>query len=303
MQSPEPNQHPPSTASRVPWWLRHRLAIQVFAAVFANSHFLRHWKGFCFPGLNCWACPGANFACPLGALQNACSDAGYTIAGSGLKGLIAAIPVYVIGTLLIFGALFGRMMCGWLCPFGLVQDLVGRLRKKKLPMPNWLSYVRYGVLVSLVLVVPYYTHEAWFSKLCPMGALQGGLLQPLIRADLRPMMRHWWWLKQAILLVTIVAMLLWRRPFCGVVCPLGAIFSLAHRFSAWEIRFDEDRCVHCKWCVRHCPQGIDPRYEVNGHKCIGCLECQKCPYGAISSAPKWKPRRNTKVESTEVEAP
>ena len=274
---------------RHPWWLRNRFWVQVASLVLANSFFLRHFKGFCYPVLNCWSCPGANFACPIGALQNACSDAGYRIPGapSLLQGILASIPIYVLGTLFLFSSLFGRMMCGWLCPFGWLQEQVGRLRRKKLPIPNALSYLRYAVLVVLVLIIPYYTHTPWFSKLCPQGALQGGLLQPLVDPSVREMMQSWWWAKQAILIVVVVAMVLWRRPFCATVCPLGAIFSLFNRVSAWDIRFDQDKCVNCLWCVKHCPQGIDPRRDVNGHKCVGCLECQKCPYGAIHSAPKW----------------
>lgn len=281
-----------------PWWLRHRFTVQVLSLVFANSFFLRHLKGFCYPVLNCWSCPGANFACPIGALQNACSDAGYTIAAAGnpLQAVLRAIPVYVIGTLLLFSAFFGRMVCGWLCPFGWLQEQVGKLRRAKRPIWPALSYLRYAVLIFLVFVIPYHTHVAWFSKLCPQGALQGGLTQPLLDPSLRDMMGGWWWLKQVILLLTLVAMLLWRRPFCAVICPLGAIFSLFHRMSAWDIRWQEERCVHCGWCVKNCPQGIDPRYEVNSHRCVGCLECQKCPYDAIYSAPKWTPSRPSKVE-------
>ncbi len=275
------------------WLLRHRFVVQVLSLVVANSYFLQRAKGFCYPVLNCWACPGASFACPIGALQNASSDAGYTIPGARSlpAGIVAALPLYVLGTLLVCGAVFGRMMCGWLCPFGWLQEQVGRLRRRKLLVPPVAGYVRYGVLVSLVLIVPYFTHTPWFSKLCPQGALQGGLLQPLLDPDLRPLMQEWWWIKQAILVVTLIAMVLWRRPFCAVVCPLGAIFSLAHRFSAWDIRWEQHRCVNCLWCVRHCPQGIDPRRAVNGHMCVGCLECQQCPYDAIYSAPKWAPPR------------
>jgi len=279
-----------------PWWLRHRFIVQVLALIFANSYVLRGWKGFCVPVLNCWACPAANFACPIGMLQNACSDAGYTVPGSGLRGVVQAIPIYVIGTLLLFSAFFGRMMCGWLCPFGWLQEQVGRLTRRKYNIPRWLTYFKYVVLVGLVLVVPYFTHEQWFSKLCPLGALQGGWFQPLLHPELRPLMQNWWWLKQGILVATLVAMLFWRRPFCAVICPLGAIFSLAHRFSAWEIRFEQDKCVDCMWCVQHCPQGLDPRRDVNGHMCVGCLECQKCPYGAIYSAPKWAPPRSGVAE-------
>ena len=303
MSAPIRSNKPAAPSPPVPWLLRHRFTVQVLSLLFANSFFLRHWKGFCYPALNCWACPSANFACPIGVLQNAASDARHMIPGAEnpLRALALAIPVYALGTLLLFGGLFGRMMCGWLCPFGWVQEQVGRLRKRKLPIPNPLSYVRYAILISLVLVVPYYTHTPWFSKLCPQGALQGGIFQPLVDPSLRPLMQEWWWLKQAILAVTLVAMVLWRRPFCAVICPLGAIFSLMNRFSAWDIRWDESRCVHCMWCVRHCPQGIDPRAEVNGHKCVGCLECRKCPYGAIVSAPKWAPPRQPAGQPGPVE--
>ena len=276
---------------RLPWLLRNRFAIQALSFVLANSFFLNRFKGFCYPVLNCWACPGANFACPIGALQNASSDAGYVIPGSDhpLKAALAAIPLYALGTLLLGMAFFGRMMCGWLCPFGWLQDQMARLRKRHWRLWRPLTYLRYPILVMLVFVVPYYTHTPWFSKLCPQGALEGGLLQPLFNPALRDMMRGWWWLKQAILAVTLVAIVLWRRPFCGVICPLGALFSLAHRWSAWDIRWDEGQCVNCMWCVRHCPTAIDPRRDVNGIACVGCLECQKCPYEAIHSRPMWQP--------------
>lgn len=279
---------PPRT-SPPPRWLRSRFAVQVLSLVLANSFFLSRLKGFCYPVLNCWACPAASFACPLGALQNATSDAAYSVGGPGgpLRNLLLAIPVYALGTLLLFCAFFGRMMCGWLCPFGWLQEQVARLRKRKLPIPRPLGYLRYVFLAALVFVVPYLTHTPWFCKLCPQGALEGGLLQPVVDPSLRGMIHGWWALKQGILVATLVAMIFWRRPFCRVICPLGAIFSLFHRMSAWDIRWEEGKCVHCRWCVRACPAGIDPRSEVNGHACVGCLECQKCPYDAIYSAPKW----------------
>ena len=278
-------------APRHPWWLRNRFTVQVLSLVLANSFFLRHFKGFCYPVLNCWSCPGANFACPIGALQNAASDAGYTVPGasSPWRAALLALPVYVLGTQLVFMVIFGRMMCGWLCPFGWLQETVGRLRKHRKSIWRPLGYLRYLILVTLVFVVPYYTHVPWFSKLCPQGALEGGLLQPIAQPSLRGLLHEWWWVKQAILAATVVAMLFWRRPFCGAVCPLGALFSLASRISAWDIRWNEGKCVNCLWCVRHCPAGIDPRREVKGIACVGCLECQKCPYDAIHSAPKWSP--------------
>jgi len=278
------------SCSRVPLWLRWRGAVQAASFVFANSYLLRGWKGFCYPGLNCWACPAANFACPIGALQNAAISAPQSLAGGAPWW--GVVPIYTLGTLIFFAALFGRMMCGWICPFGWFQELVGRLRKHKYKVPRQLSYLRYVILLVLVFIIPYYTGEPWFTKLCPQGALEAGLTQPLINPALRPMIHGFWFLKIAILVACFIAALFFRRPFCSVICPLGAIFSLFNRISAWQIRFDEQNCVNCMWCVNNCPQGIDPRTAVNGHDCISCLVCQQCPYGAIYSAPIWARPRN-----------
>ena len=156
-------------------------------------------------------------------------------------------------------------------------------------MPRWLSYGKYVVLVVLVFLVPFFTGESWFSKLCPMGALEGGIPQPLLNHALRAEIGTMWWLKMAILAATIVAAWRWRRPFCASVCPLGAIFALSHRFSAWRLDYDRHKCIDCLYCVNVCPQGLDPRRDLNSHACIGCLECQKCPYEAIYSRPMWQP--------------
>ena len=269
-----------------PRWLYYRGYVQFLSALLANSYFLSQLKGFCYPVLNCWACPAANFACPVGALQYATIGARRGL--TGVASLAAVLPLYVLGTLVLFSALFGRMMCGWLCPFGWLQDLLGRLRRNKLKTPRWAGYTRYAVLVGLVFVTPYYTGVAWFTKLCPQGALQGGIFQPLLYPELRASIHSLWYLKQGILLATLVAMIFIRRPFCGIVCPLGAIFSLFNRHSAWQIKYDADRCTNCMWFAENCPAAIDPREEANGHSCISCLECQKCPYEAIHSQPSWR---------------
>lgn len=267
-------------------WLDSRRTIQLVSFVFANSYFLSPFKGFCNPVLNCWACPSANFACPIGALQNSSSSARLGLLGG--KTWWQVLPLYVLGTLLFFGAIFGRMTCGWLCPFGWFQELIGR-QGKRWRLPRFMWYFKYVVLAGLVFIIPFFTGESWFSKLCPMGAIEGGIPQPLLDHSLRPEIGMMWWIKMAILAATIVAAYLWRRPFCGAVCPLGAIFALTHRFSAWRIDYNPHKCIDCMYCVKVCPQGLDPRRDLNGHACIGCLECQKCPYQAIYSRPMWQP--------------
>ncbi|MEI6499930.1 MAG: 4Fe-4S binding protein [Armatimonadota bacterium] len=267
-------------------WLYSRRLVQLASFVFANSWFLSRFKGLCYPSLNCWACPSANFACPIGALQNSASSARLGLLGG--KSFFQVLPLYVLGSLFFFGAIFGRMMCGWLCPFGWFQELIGR-GGKQWRMPRWLAYGKYVVLVVLVFLIPFFTGESWFSKLCPMGAIEGGIPWPLLDHRLWSQIGAMWWIKMAILAATIVAAWLWRRPFCVSVCPLGAIFALSHRFSAWRLDYERGKCVDCLYCVEVCPVGIDPRRDLNGHACIGCLECQKCPYEAIYSRPMWQP--------------
>ncbi len=276
-----------------PRWLYYRGYVQFFSTLLANSYFLRGLKGFCYPGLNCWSCPLANFACPIGALQYSSISARGNLANG--KPLWSVLPLYVLGTLILFAALFGRMMCGWLCPFGWLQDLIGRLRRYKYKLPKWTGYIRYAILIAGVFVIPYYTGEPWFTKLCPQGALQGGIFQPLLHPELRAGIQTMWYIKQGILLATLMAMVFIRRPFCVAICPLGAFFSLFNRWSAWQIKYDAEACTDCGWCVEHCPVGIDPRREVNGANCISCLECQKCPYGAIHSGLRWGPEPTARL--------
>lgn len=266
---------------RVPRWLRWRFWIQLAATIIANNGLLRATKGVCWPGLNCWSCPTASFACPVGALQNA-------MGSMGILRTVAAVPWYVIGSLLVVGAFFGRMVCGWVCPFGWFQELLGKLSRRKLRLPKWAGYFRYVVLVGLVFVVAYWTGEPWFCKVCPQGFLEGGIPQPLLRPELRTGIGWLWYTKLGIFVAVVVAAIFTRRPFCAVACPLGAIYGLMARYSLWRTVIIRERCTNCMWCVRNCPQGIDPRYDVDSHLCIGCLECQKCPYGAIVSVPAWR---------------
>ena len=101
-------------------------------------------KYTCVPGLNCYSCPGAVASCPLGALQNALNKRNFEV------------PFAVLGFFFIFGSIFGRFVCGWLCPFGLVQDLLHKIplfkKRKQLPKHHTLKYGKYVTLVGLVLI-------------------------------------------------------------------------------------------------------------------------------------------------------
>ena len=135
------------------------------------------WKGpskaYCVPGLNCYSCPGALGACPLGALQSTLS--------SGR----AKTALYVLGFLMLTGAALGRFVCGWLCPFGLVQDLLHKIpfvrKLRRLPGEPWLRRIKYLLLAGFVILLPLFAVDAfgqgspWFCKyICPSGTLLAG---------------------------------------------------------------------------------------------------------------------------------
>ena len=105
------------------WWQSHkpttRRLIQLYSVLLHNAHL----KGFisgqiyqgrakyaCTPGFNCYSCPSAAGACPLGSIQNALASTGHSAGW------------YVLGILLLFGVVLGRTICGWLCPLGAIQN-------------------------------------------------------------------------------------------------------------------------------------------------------------------------------------
>lgn len=247
---------------------------------FANSSIYRgQTKGVCVPGLNCYSCPGAIGACPLGALQASLNN-------------LPTLPLYVLGTLLIFGALFGRAVCAFLCPIGLIQDLLYKIPTPKIPKGNWsrkLSWLKYVVLIVFVLVIPIYTlaangvvTPAFCKWICPAGTLEGGIGLAAFSADLRGQLGDLFAWKAVVLGIVVVASVLIYRPFCRFLCPLGAIYSLFNRIALFGIRLDEKKCTHCGICTKTCKLDVK---EVNDRECIRCGECiDRCPHGALCSA-------------------
>jgi polyferredoxin len=186
-------------------------------------------------------------------------------------------PFYGAGTLAVVGASVGRMTCGTLCPFGFLQDLLYKFRSFKVSIPVWTRYLRYGVLVLLVFLIPYLTHENWFSKLCPMGTLIGGLIWVTLDMNVRSMIRYLFWVKISILLFFITTSLLVKRPFCRALCPLGAVFSLFNKSSFLQLAWNPDTCTRCGKCQKICPVDIRPDRKPTNPDCLRCLDCTRCP--------------------------
>ena len=235
------------------------------------------WKQFCNPGLNCYSCPAAGLACPIGALQ--------AVSGS----MNFKFSFYVVGILLAFGVLLGRAVCGWLCPFGLFQELIHKIPSPKLKLKKAFLYVKYIILVVFVVVLPIAVTDymgmgkpAFCQYICPAGTLEGGIPLLLSHKALRQTMGSLFTLKMAILIVTIIGCVLIYRFFCRVLCPLGAIYGLLNKISIYKLEVDGNKCVNCGKCKQMCKMEVDPVKTPDSAECIRCGACaDACPEGAI----------------------
>lgn len=237
-----------------------RLTIQLLFTILTNGYLYGFLSGkicqgrskyACVPGLNCYSCPGAVASCPIGALQALLNQNGFQI------------PFGVLGFFFLFGSLLGRTICGWLCPFGLVQDLLHRIpvfqKRKRLPFHRILIYGKYAVLLFLVCIGSMFLFgdfarvPAFCKYLCPSGTLLGAL--PLLSANelLRSQIGGLFFWKLGILIVILVLSVKIFRPFCQYLCPLGAIYGWFNRFSLVQIHWEEEACISCGACQKACP--------------------------------------------------
>lgn len=263
-----------------------RKALQIAAFGFSNLHpgnlpqgklYTGSWKQFCNPGLHCYSCPAASFACPIGAMQ--------AVAGS----MNFSISFYVLGFLLAIGALFGRLVCGWVCPFGLIQELIHKIPCKKLKLPKPFTYIKYGILLIFVIILPVAVTNymgmgkpAFCQYICPSGTLLGGIPMMLTHSELRNTVGSLFALKMAILVGILVGSVFICRFFCKTLCPLGAIYGLLNKISLYHIEVDKDACVQCGKCARVCSMDVDPVQHPRSAECIRCGACKAaCPKNAI----------------------
>lgn len=266
---------------------KKRTIIQLAASVLQNANIKGFFTGkiytgpgknICVPGLNCYSCPGALGACPLGSLQSAVSAWKFRF------------PCYVLGLMMFFGAVFGRLICGFLCPFGFLQDLLFRVPfPKKLRTfrgDRQLRNVKYLVLVFMVLLLPFlHKITPFFCKyVCPSGTLSGMLLSAA-DSRLRELLGALFTWKAFVLLAVVVTSLMICRPFCKYVCPLGAYYALFNRVSVVRLAVDSGKCIGCGACAKVCDMAVDPSVTPDHTECIRCGKCVSgCPHGAIRFA-------------------
>ncbi|MGD9946908.1 MAG: 4Fe-4S binding protein [Desulfobulbus sp.] len=273
---------------------RLRRCLQLVFALLANGYwgfpasgslYQGPLKVLCSPGLNCYSCPASTTFCPIGSLQQLLLGVRMSFAAGQLF-----IGTYVLGCIGLLGTVFGRFICGWACPFGLIQEWLHRIPSPKIHLPQWLGWARYLVLIFLVIILPLAWMDdfdmglPWFCKfLCPAGTLEAGIPMLLLDADLRSNVGWLYANKLFFLAITLVASVAASRPFCRVLCPLGAFYGLFNRISLIRLKFDADKCTKCGACHQVCPVEIRVDEMPNSGTCIRCLRCctEACRYGAL----------------------
>ena len=245
-----------------------------FAANFFSGKLYRgELKNFCAPGLNCWSCPAAALSCPIGAMQ--------AVSGMGGK-----FSFYAAGFTLLIGLLLGSAVCAFLCPFGLIQDLLNKIPSPKFRLPRRLSVVKYVVLIIFVLILPVVSEfgEPTFCEyICPAGMLEAGLPLIATHEEFRDVLGSLFVLKVSILLAVIAGSVVVHRFFCRVLCPLGAIYGLLNGVSFYRLTCAAHKCNGCGRCRRACPVDLDPTKDFNSAECIRCGQCvSTCPTKALN---------------------
>ena len=268
---------------------RFRGLIQAAATLITNIHLPNFAKGgiyqgtgktVCVPGLNCYSCPAASGACPIGSFQAVVGSSKFNFS------------YYVTGTLILLGVLLGRFVCGFLCPFGWLQELLHKIPGKKFSTKKLkpLTYIKYVVLLFAVVLLPVLVvndlgmGDPFFCKyICPQGVLEGAIPLAIANAGIRSALGQLFTWKLAVLIAVVVLSVLFYRPFCKWICPLGAFYALMNKVSLLGIRVDACKCVSCGKCSKVCQMDVDVVRAPNHAECIRCGKCiGACPVDAIS---------------------
>ena len=221
---------------------------------------------------------------------------------------VMALNVVVVVVLIALTLIFGRIYCSIICPLGVFQDLLARLRRKKnkYSYSKEVKWLRYPMLLVFI-IAGVAGIGSLFQLLAPYssyGRIATMIFQPLWKMGnnlLAMVAEHYdsyafysvdTWMRSLpvfiIAAVTLVVLfvLAWRggRTYCNTICPVGTILSFFARFSWLKIHFDTDKCKNCSLCSKNCKAAcIDFKtHSVDYSRCVVCGNCiESCKFDAL----------------------
>jgi ferredoxin-type protein NapH len=263
---------------KVPF-LKNRRLYQFLTGITANLPFWNFLtsrlytgklKSIPFPIMNCYACPASLYSCPIGTLSHFF--------------VISKIPLLTLGIISAVSASFGRWICGWVCPFGLIQDLLNKIPSVKFDLPKPFVYLKYLMLIFGVILLPYFFKEHYFCMVCPTGTIEAGVYWVAVSSMIANMAGAFFLFKLAFGSMFLYGSIFIKRPFCRYVCPLGALFSLFNKLSIVDFKVDRENCIECNLCKKSCPVNYPIYEDPNSPACLRCLNCVRvCPVVEVNN--------------------
>ena len=182
---------------------------------------------------------------------------------------------------LALGLLLRKGFCGWICPVGFASNLaeaIGRRFKILLTPPQWLDLPLLSLKYLLLIFFAYLI--LWKMDL---HSIEGFLRSPYNRiVDVRMLtfFLNPSRLAGGIMLGLLALSFFVKNPWCRYLCPYGALLGLLAMISPFQVKRDQESCIHCKKCARICPAAIPvpEKATMRNPECIACLECVAvCP--------------------------
>jgi NosR/NirI family transcriptional regulator, nitrous oxide reductase regulator len=183
--------------------------------------------------------------------------------------MLFIIWTFTAATILLWGR---GIFCGWLCPFGALQELINEAARK---------------LKIRQFELPFRIHEKlWAVKYMIFLALFGVSLESMSTAEklaevepfktsiLMMFQREWWFVSYAVALLVIS--IFTRKVYCRYICPLGAALAIPTKLRLFDWLKRRQECGDpCQLCAKECEiQAIHPNGEINANECHHCLDCQ-----------------------------
>ena len=252
-----------------------RLAVQIFFLALIILISINHFRSEQGLAPLLIGSPSLHAVCPFGGVVTIYT---YITEGAFIQ-KIHQSSITLMWLVLGLTLLFGPVFCGWICPFGTVEEFIGKIGKKifKKKYNNFipsnidklLRYFRYIILI-LVVVNTAISGKLLFSNFDPYFALFNIWSSEVTRLSL------------LILGLILVGSLFVERPWCKYLCPFGALLGIFNFFRIVKLKRNEKSCINCKVCDQVCPMNIDISTSkvITDHQCISCLLCtdeMACP--------------------------